>query len=331
MNKYNKLPLKKLGITGTWQDHTSRGSRGIDFGWFDYQGEDVYAMNDGVVDQIDYSTGTGNAGWYVWIKHEYTSTNDIWSRYCHLKEGSIVVKVGQKVTRGQKIAQMGGTFGYATHLHLETWVVPKGWKFNWGDRTKYSLPATDYAYAFPDQYIGNGADNVAIQKVVGNPVSRDKSKNQIEVVGMFLRCRNGAGTSAGILGFIDLGIYDYSETKDANGYTWYHIPAGWIAGTKEDTKVYPKENPTPTPTPDPDDKDKKIKELEAQVASLQETVKKQDAELLAQKKLIEEQKAKIDELVEELEEHGLYAEYEAKKDYIYVKLAKGDKVYRKIE
>lgn len=325
--KYNRLPLKKLGITGTWEWHVNRGSRGTDFGWFDYEGEDVYAMNDGVVDQIDYSTGNNNAGWYVWIKHEYTSSQDIWSRYCHLKEGSIVVKVGQKVTRGQKIACMGGTFGYATHLHFETWVVPKGWKFSWGDRTKYAQPGTSYAYAFDDQYIGTSSDNSVIQKVLGSPVSRDKNKNQIEVVGMFLRCRSGAGTSAGIKGFIDFGIYDYSETKDANGYTWYHIPAGWIAGTKEDTKVYPKESPTPTP----DDKDKKIKELEEQVVSLQKTIEKQDAELLAQKKLIQEQKDKIDELYQELEKHGLYAEYEAKKDYIYVKLADGDKVYKKIE
>lgn len=327
--KYNKLPLKKLGITGTWQDHTSRGSRGIDFGWFDYEGEDVYAINDGVVNQIDKSTGTNNAGVYVWIKHDYTSTQDIWSRYCHLKEGSVCVKVGQSVSRGQKIACMGGTYGYATHLHLETWVVPKGWKFNWNDRNKYSLPATDYAYAFPDQYIGSGADNSVIQKVLGSPVSRDKNKNQIEVVGMFLRCRNGAGTDKKVLGYIDFGIYDYSETEDANGYTWYHVPAGWIAGTKEDTKVYPKDEPTP-PTPTPDPKDEKIKELEEQVSTLQEVIKKQDTELLAQKKLIEEQSAKIEELLEELAKEPTYVEFEAEKDYIYIKLADGDKIYKKI-
>ena len=323
--KYNRLPLKKLGITGTWQDHTSRGSRGIDFGWFDYQGEDVYAMNDGVVDQIDKSTGTNNAGVYVWIKHEYTSSQDIWSRYCHLKEGSVCVKVGQKVTRGQKIAQMGGTYGYATHLHFETWVVPKGWKFNWADRNKYSLPATDYAFAFSDQYIGSDADNKVIIRVLGSPVARDKSKDQIEVIGYQLRCRNGAGTDKGILGYIDFGIYNYDKKQDANGYTWYHIPAGWIAGTEEDTKVYPKEEPVP-PTPPTPDPYEKIKELEEELAKANLVIKDLEAQNEALKK-------EIDELNEEIEELKQYTDLKVftapKEDYYYIYLHEGECVYLK--
>lgn len=325
--KYNRLPLKKLGITGTWQEHTSRGSRGIDFGYFDYQGEDVYAMNDGVVDQIDKSTGTNNAGVYVWIKHSYTDSQDIWSRYCHLAEGSVCVSVGQTVSRGQKIANMGGTYGYATHLHFETWLVPKGWAFNWNDRNKYSLPATDYAFAFPDQYIGSDADNKVIQKVVGSPVGRDTTQNQIEVFNLFLRCRADAGTDKAVLGYIDTGYYNYTETKEANGFTWYHIPAGWIAGTEEDTIVYPKQNPTP-PTPIPDDKDKKNAELQKQVSDLQETIKKQDTDLLAQKSLIEEQTKKIEELNDLLSKYSNLKTFKAlNKGLYYICLKKNEKVY----
>lgn len=309
--KYNRLPLKKLGITSTWEEHTSRGSRGQDFGWFDYQGEPIYSMNDGTVMEINKNSSAGN---YIWIKHEFTNY-DIWSRYLHIKDNSIKVKVEQKVTRGQEIANMGNTGNSTgTHLHFETWVVPKGWKFNYNDRSKYSKPATDYAFAFDDQTIGSNQNNSVIIRVLGTSkqVKRDTTKNQIEVVGEFLRVRKGAGTNQTILGYIDYGIYDYAETKISNGYTWYNLGFGWIAGTKEDTKVYPKEDPT-------DDKDKKIKELEEQV-------KKLDTELLTQKTLVEQQKEEIDKLNEKLSNYSNLKEYNTDRKE-YIELVKGDRIY----
>lgn len=309
--KYNRLPLKKLGITGTWEEHINRGSRGQDFGWFDYQGEPIYAMNDGIVMDIGKNSSAGN---YIWIKHEFAN-NDMWSRYLHIKDGGVKVKVGQKVTRGQEVAIMGNTGeSTGTHLHFETWVVPKGWKFNFNDRAKYSEPSTDNAFAFDDQYIGTSSNNKVITRVIGTSkqVKRDTAKNQIEVVGEFLRARTGAGTNQTILGYIDFGIYDYIETKTANNYTWYNLGFCWIAGTKEDTKIYPKENPE-------DDKDKKIAELEEQV-------KKLDTELLAQKTLVEKQKEEIDQLNEKLSNYANLKEHNVDKTE-YIKLINGDRIY----
>lgn len=309
--KYNRLPLKKLGITGTWEEHINRGSRGQDFGWFDYQGEPIYAMNDGTVMEINKNSSAGN---YIWVKHEFTNY-DIWSRYLHIKDGSIKVKTGQKVIRGQELANMGNTGNSTgTHLHFETWVVPKGWKFNFNDRSKYSKPSTDNAFAFDDQHIGTSPNNKVITRVIGTSkqAKRDTTKNQIEVVGEFLRARKGAGTNQTILGYIDFGIYDYIETKTSNNYTWYNLGFCWIAGTKEDTKIYPKENPE-------DDKDKKIAELEEQV-------KKLDTELLAQKTLVEKQKEEIDQLNEKLSNYANLEEHNVDKTE-YIKLINGDRIY----
>lgn len=311
MKKYNRLPLKKLGITGTWEEHINRGSRGQDFGWFDYQGEPIYAMNDGTVMEINKNSSAGN---YIWIKHEFTNY-DIWSRYLHIKDGSIKVKTGQKVTRGQEIANMGNTGNSTgTHLHFETWVVPKGWKFNFNDRARYSEPSTDNAFAFDDQVIGTSTNNKVITRVIGTSkqAKRDTTKNQIEVVGEFLRARKGAGTNQTILGYIDFGIYDYIETKTSNNYTWYNLGFCWIAGTKEDTKIYPKENPE-------DDKDKKIAELEEQV-------KKLDTELLAQKTLVEKQKEEIDQLNDKLSNYANLTEFKANNE-VFIKLKKEDKIF----
>ena len=308
---YNRLPLKKLGITSTWEEHISRGTRGQDFGWFDYQGEPIYAMNDGIVMDIGKNSSAGN---YVWIKHEFAN-NDMWSRYLHIKDGGVKVKIGQKVTRGQEIAIMGNTGNSTgTHLHFETWVVPKGWKFNFNDRAKYSEPSTDNAFAFDDQYIGTSSNNKVITRVIGTSkqVKRDTAKNQIEVVGEFLRARTGAGLDKQILGFIDYGIYDYIGKIEKDNYTWYNLGFCWIAGTKEDTKIYPKENPE-------DDKDKKIAELEEQV-------KKLDTELLAQKTLVEKQKEEIDQLNEKLSNYANLKEHNVDKTE-YIKLINGDRIY----
>ena len=330
--KYNRLPLKFNGITEPYLSKAgpyyskSNPHKGVDLGWNDNYGGQyntpVYAINDGIVMFVDKTTGNNNAGNYIWIKHEF---NDyaLWSRYCHLKDNSTLVKPNQKVTRGQQIATMGGTFGYAVHLHFEMWKTPKNWSFNWNDRMKYLVNPTDYTFLFDDQVIGTSTNNKVITKVIGTSkqAKRDTTKNQIEVVGEFLRVRKGAGTNQTILGYIDYGIYDYTETKTANGYTWYNLGFGWIAGTKEDTKVYPKENPE-------DDKDKKIAELEEQV-------KKLDTELLAQKTLVEKQKEEIDKLHEEIENLQNSKEFVSnltmftadKEGYWKIYLKKDEKVY----
>ena len=320
MNKYNRLPLEFNGISSSYEEHISRGSRGQDFGWNNNYGGQyntpVYAINDGVVQYIDSNDSCGN---YIWIKHEFDDC-DMWSRYLHLKDNSIVVKEGQKVTRGQKIATMGGTYGYAVHLHYELWKVPKGWKFNWNDRLKYVVRGTDYTFAFYDQVLGTDTGDNVFTRVLGtnHQTERDTTKNQIEVVGTLLRIRKGAGTNQTVLGYVDLGLYDFTETKESNNYTWYHIEDGWIAGTKEDTKVYLKEEPKPTPTPT-DDKDKKIKELQDEIEKLNKSINEQ-------KQTIEEQNIKIDQLVEELNKKPNLKEYEAQGD-IYIKLKSKDKIY----
>ena len=55
-------------------------------------------------------------GYYVKIDHG----NGIVSLYQHIKKDSIKVKVGQTVTKGQVIAQVGNSgIGSGAHLHFE--------------------------------------------------------------------------------------------------------------------------------------------------------------------------------------------------------------------
>jgi murein DD-endopeptidase MepM/ murein hydrolase activator NlpD len=71
-------------------------------------GTEIYAVNDGTVVEVSYNYADG---YYVTISHG----GGIASFYSHLSK--YLVKVGDKVTRGQVIAYVG-TSGYVTGAHL---------------------------------------------------------------------------------------------------------------------------------------------------------------------------------------------------------------------
>lgn len=70
----------------------------------------IIAFDDGVVKASKYSA---TAGEYVQIDHG----NGNYTRYLHMKKGSRIVKVGDKVLKGQPLGYMGAT-GNVTGAHL---------------------------------------------------------------------------------------------------------------------------------------------------------------------------------------------------------------------
>lgn len=101
------------------------------------QGDDVLASADGVVKEVSHSSkGLGNV---VTIDHG----NGYQTRYAHLENTR--VSKGQKVTRGQKIGQVGMSGkSFAPHLHYE--VV----------KDTLRMDPLNYLFASvsPDDYIG---------------------------------------------------------------------------------------------------------------------------------------------------------------------------------
>jgi murein DD-endopeptidase MepM/ murein hydrolase activator NlpD len=74
-------------------------------------GTPIYATADGVITKAGWATGYGRL---IKIKHDF----GIETRYAHLSK--IRVKVGQKVSRGDRIGDMGNTGrSTGTHLHYE--------------------------------------------------------------------------------------------------------------------------------------------------------------------------------------------------------------------
>lgn len=90
----------------------------------------IYAIADGVVVA---STESG-PGWGVYVKIAHNiGGQSVTSLYAHMSYGTRRVEVGQTVSAGQLIGQVGDTGrAYGTHLHLEiyvngSWVNAESW------------------------------------------------------------------------------------------------------------------------------------------------------------------------------------------------------------
>ena len=99
-------------VLGYIRPHT-----GIDFGCD--RGTPVYATGDAVVETASASDFNGGYGKQGLLNHEFGYK----TRYAHLNE--VLVKPGERVTRGQIIARTGNT-GRSTGPHLHYEVIHKG-------------------------------------------------------------------------------------------------------------------------------------------------------------------------------------------------------------
>lgn len=71
-------------------------------------------------------------------------------------------------------------------------------------------------------------------------VEKDIYKDQIEVKVDNLRVRKEPSLNGEVLGFASVGYYNFYETKEQDGYTWFNIDVDqWIASSDEWTTIYP--------------------------------------------------------------------------------------------
>lgn len=143
---YKTRNPKRSGYNGT------RAHNGMDFvgNGTDY----IIAIEKGSV----YATGyNSSAGYYVKVKH----SNGFISLYYHMKKGSISVKKGDKVVKGQILGYMGST-GNSTGNHLHFGVI--------NDEGKYVDPKPYL------QGKENFGDDIEVDGVWGKATTRKAQK-----------------------------------------------------------------------------------------------------------------------------------------------------------
>lgn len=148
------------------------------------------------------------------------------------------IKAGDKFKRGQKMF-LEGNDGNATgnHFHISVSAskyVSGGWQENnkgaWVIKGNPIKP--EDAFFVDEEFTtiskSNGLTFKKLPKYVGNPVERDETKLQIEVIASELRARkvpNGA-----ILGYINKGVYNILDMGLSPDYTWFEVEKDmWIA------------------------------------------------------------------------------------------------------
>ena len=100
---------------------------GVDFSAPGIYGKPIYAPADGVVSQAGPASGYGN-----WVIIDHTiGGQKVSTLYGHIEDGHVHVHVGQHVTAGQRIADVGNA-GASTGAHLHFGVYPGGWKSQGG-------------------------------------------------------------------------------------------------------------------------------------------------------------------------------------------------------
>ena len=223
-----------------------KGSRhnGIDLVGAGYTLDYVVAHSDGTVvgvvsncNRNTSKTGERIYGNYVKIKHD----NGMYTFYAHLKYGSVAVKVGDRVSKGQVLGYMGNTgYSFGAHLHFEV-------------RNANNVQIDPTAYV--------GADLPATEKQDSNTINNVSYKvGTTYTTQVILKVRAGAGTnyaqksynqltvnakanaySSGVnAGCLKAGTrVTCQEIRQVGNDTWIRIPSGWIAG-KYDGKIYVK-------------------------------------------------------------------------------------------
>ena len=137
-----RYPLNHIAITQGF----SSSHKGVDFGWYTQHHQPIYSVEDGTVIYKQYQTTGGNV---IHIRHSDGTTTYV-SEYGHLD--TVLVNVGDTVTKGQQVATMGAT-GQVTGEHLHFGLV-LGSSITYTSNDHWLNPI-DYLYCYPDQEVNS--------------------------------------------------------------------------------------------------------------------------------------------------------------------------------
>lgn len=208
-----------LGEITTW---FSDNHKGMDIVGKGYTMANITAHSDGEVVELRTNCpgyeGDGSYGNYVKLKH----SNGYYTLYAHGAYNTVKVRKGDKVKRGAVLFYMGNT-GYTDggcHVHFEV-------------RDKSDVRINPQPYLDAD---------LPSEVELPQPVERNASVMQLQVIENQLNVRLNHSTSAQSIGFCPVGIYNVKTEYKDDKYTWYEIEKDkWVANNGEWCKVLPVE------------------------------------------------------------------------------------------
>ncbi len=178
-----------------------------------------------------------------------TFTDTVFMTLTHENDSDLAnLKVGQKFKRGDVICYEGTSGTTANHIHI---VVGRGSSNTWvtsstGSLVIYGDTKKPEEVFFVDKKITKVVSTGGLQfkelvekEQVGTPVLRDVSRNQLEVLVSNLNARSSASLTGEVLGYVNPGIYNFVESHESDGYTWYNLEGFYVAYQPDWITLYP--------------------------------------------------------------------------------------------
>ena len=176
--------------------------------------DDIVAFAEGEVITAGYLSDTG---YWVRIRHD----NGVITRYMHLKKGSIKVKVGAEVKKGQVIGYMGSTGNStARHLHFDL-SFPSNVVNTYGG---FYVSSQNCTYVDPLPYL-TGAKALPISSTSSSSAPSKPSAGSY-VVREAVNVRKGPGTNFDKVYYSQFTANAKSQIKKLDPSCPNHFPAG---------------------------------------------------------------------------------------------------------
>jgi len=215
LENIKKSPFKDLNYSTITSDYGNRRfynnvskkwvtgfHNGIDM----TSGSKIVAVAKGKVTAVRNSvtgyTESQSSGNYVTLSHG----NNVYTTYCHMKHGTVKVKVGDVVEKGQELGEKGST-GYSTGPHLHygvkvngSWVDPKPYLLGTIEFPEYDKKPTNNTNSSDAIYIVKKGDTLSgIAKKYNTTYQKLAEYNRISnpnliLVGQKIRIPNGQTT-----------------------------------------------------------------------------------------------------------------------------------------
>lgn len=340
------FPMETLNVTQGYTDSYSHGPHTtgnpkdypIDLAGIDEGRSAIFARVDMRVSAIRGigDSRTTNTIWLETVNPVITPTftDHAWMTLTHFNNDDPAMKyqVNSIIPAGNIICYEGTDGASSNHIHL---VCGRGkcsdWVFNTNGKLVMkgdSKPPEEVLY-LDDSFtttIKNtgGLSWVKLPEYIGNPVTRNEEKNQISVLVLKLNLREKPSTTSTSLGYLNLGIYDYSAVVEEEGYTWYQTSYGWVANNGEWLVVYPKkENESDEVTRLQEELNKKGEEI----AKLNQEIQEKDRKIQSLNEAVEENKITVEELERKLDlcEKQETITFEVERTgYYFIKLNEGE-------
>ncbi len=227
----------------------------IDDGGIDSSKEGIYCPCDEML--VTAVKGVGNTAtntiWLVSTSKVKTPTFEDYAfmTLTHSNDENFknIVVNKTKYKRGELIIKEGNDGADAIHIHMtfgkgssNNWIQNSNGKWVMTGDTKKPEEVCYVDDNFTKIYNNGGINWIHLIKEIGNPVARDESVDQIEILVDNLRVRTTTAIADdNIAGYIKKGIYNVLEIGADNNYIWYKVDNNlWIAYSASWANVFPK-------------------------------------------------------------------------------------------